>query len=106
MKELERGILAAVDRVAGGGGAASSSSFAAGGGKMKRDPAHLARVGMSKLRRELRELEGRDCRRRMTWSATANRGHTWPATTTVCQGSGVGTPAGVDGDQQERSEAD
>ena len=58
MKELERGILAAVDRVAGGGGAASSSSFAAGGGKMKRDPAHLARVGMSKLRRELRELEG------------------------------------------------
>lgn len=63
MKALERDVLAAIDRVVDGSGGAPStsgrppSSTATDRSRRDDDPAHVARTGMSKLRRELGELE-------------------------------------------------
>ena len=63
MKALERDVLAAIDRVVDGSGGAPStsgrppSSTATDRRGRDDDPAHVARIGMSKLRRELGELE-------------------------------------------------
>ena len=61
MKALERDVLAAIDRVVvvGGGGAPSTSGSQRRQGRDRwgDDPAHAARTGMARLRRELGELE-------------------------------------------------
>ena len=63
IKVLERDVLAAIDRVVDGSGGAPStsgrppSSTATDRRARDDDPAHVARTGMSKLRRELGELE-------------------------------------------------
>ena len=58
MRELELEVLAAVDKVSGGSVSSAGSTSRVGVDARARDPAMAARVGMSRLRRELQELEG------------------------------------------------
>lgn len=57
MRELEREVLAAVDKVSGRSVSSAGATSRAGVDARARDPATAARVGMSRLRRELQELE-------------------------------------------------
>ena len=61
MKALERDVLAAIDRVVGGGGGGAPSTSGSqrrqGRDRWGDDPAHAAKTGMARLRRELSELE-------------------------------------------------
>ena len=63
MRNLEQDILAAVDRMVGsgrgggGGGANNHKSSTMSVAERAKDPATVARTGMSRLRRELQELE-------------------------------------------------